>query len=75
MNLRRFTIITSACCALWVTTSALAQTVRYEKLENGKVEHWYHKLEQDKRSWLQIQIENISNVIWPDDSKAPFGSG
>ena len=51
-------------------SSVSAQTPQDEKLENGKVEHWYHP--ESQRTWFQVQIENISNVLWPK-KKPPFG--
>ena len=45
-------------------------SIKYQKLENGKVDHWYHPKSQ--HTWFQVQIENISNVLWPE-KQAPFG--
>ncbi len=57
-------------CVLTLAASALAQTPKYQILENGKVERWYHA--QGRRTWFQIQVEKISNVLWAG-KKAPFG--
>ena len=70
MGLRQFKIILAIGGILWLISSAAAQEVQYEKLEKGKVEHWYHPKSQ--RTWFQIQVEKISNVLWAG-KKAPFG--
>ena len=69
MGLRQFKIILALSGVLWLIPSAAAQ-VQYEKLDNGKVEHWYHP--QSQSTWFQIQVEKISNVFWAG-KKAPFG--
>ncbi len=70
MGLRQVKIIIAVGGALWLVSSASAQEVKYEKLDDGKVEHWFHA--ESQRTWFQIQIENLSNVIWPEE-QAPFG--
>ena len=70
MGLRRFKIILAIVGILWLISSASAQEVQYEKMDDDQVEHWYHPISQ--RSWFQIQVEKISNVLWAG-KKAPFG--
>ncbi|MCH8955995.1 DUF1566 domain-containing protein [candidate division KSB1 bacterium] len=70
MGLRKFKIILAVGGILWLISSASAQEVQYEKMDDDQVEHWYHPKSQ--RSWFQIQVEKISNVLWAG-KKAPFG--
>ena len=70
MVLKQFNLFLAVSCSLWLISSALAQEIQYEKLDDGQVEHWYHP--ENQRSWFQIQVEKISNVLWAG-KKAPFG--
>ena len=51
---------------------AQPDAIRYEKLQRGKVEHWYQQHAKIGESWFQKPINAISNIIWPEPNP-PFG--